>query len=198
MASDFVQMRWQQIRGMESQLETEKENIELRKKLAGADKNSAAEEKLAEYKSKVKLQLESICGMVASLRGEAEIIRNSSCKQQLEVSMTVDRIQRILIQYAVKDEGNELDKSRLLNDHELMAMELALAQKAARLAEEESQGLASKLAKSKEEVEEVIHAKSLLMQNCTMLKEQADTLTVQLQEVDSNYSVCSVSSLYQY
>lgn len=190
MASDFVQMRWQQIRAMESQQETEKENIELRKRLANADKNDAAEKLLTEYKAKMKLQLGSISAMAIALRSETNSIRSSTDTQQSDVSTTVDRIQRILTQFSTKGDSGELDKSRMLTDQESMAKELAAAKRAALQTKGDNQALITKLTKAKEEVEEVTYAKSLLMQNCSMMKEQADTLTAQFKALDSKYSVC--------
>ena len=190
-STDFAQFRLQQIRSIENQQVIEKLNIELKKQIEvlRATNNKPPPE---DYKPKLATFTRSVQSWLQNMKVEMEQTKSLCAMQTGQISFLNKTLQETVQMMADQANSHSSDSDKLANENASLTSQLRKVQKeleecrdAKRLADEKNGKLSANLVESN-------HAKNLLAQNCSLLKEQIDTMAAQMEDMGTNYEAAKV------
>ena len=174
-STEFAQFRLQQIRSIENQHVLEKANITLKQQI---EKLQALGDKPPpeDFKPKLASFAMTVKDWLGKMKIEMEQTKSLCSMQTSQITFLNKTIQETLQTMAAQAFDFSSDTSRLANENAALQRDLQEIKKSLQASEADKKALKGEVSKLRGELEESVHARDLLAQNCSLLKEQVDTM----------------------
>lgn len=171
---DLVQLRWQQIRSLESQQATETENLSLRRSVVELKQKN---ETITKVHQKLLSQLNKVFGdFVRKSRNEIAEIKTLHTNELNTLRISFQLLASSTNKFKSINSGNKEAKAEIASLNEEISRLRKELDESGKSKVSEVEKLKQKLIKVKDDLEQSNHNRSLLITDYSMLKEKFETI----------------------
>lgn len=184
-STEFAQFRLQQVRSVENQQVLERLNVSLKKQieeLKAANSGPPPEN----YKPKLALLCRNVKDWLGKMRLEMDQTKSLCSMQATQITFLNKTIQDTVQLMAAHANDHDSDSKRFAAENAALARELKAVQQELRESQRGKASLQDTVSRLQGELDQSVHEKELLTQDCALLRGQIETLTDHSKGLEGN------------